>query len=141
MNELDYLLDTYFNKEDWHTERLSRESAEIFYRRQLEQKNIVFLKSSNNEEIQGYLEIWWLDQRQLSLVTEGKEFHAFNEDLVSGDFVFAASAYLEPAYRNKGNLKKMIQMMKDIQDHEHVGVVYEDGQNEGKFSFYKKGEI
>lgn len=142
MNELEYLLDTYFNKEDWHEERLSKKSAEIFYQRQLNEKNIVFLKSSNKEEILGYLEIRWLDQRQLGLVINQKEFHAFNENLTDGDFVFCSSAYIEPEHRNKGNLHRLNQMMKDQHaGRDYIGIIYEDGHKPGKFSFYKKGEI
>ena len=142
MNELKYLLDTYFNKEDWHEERLSKESAKIFYQRQLDEKNIVFLKSSNKEEILGYLEIRWLDKEQLDRIINQKEFNAFNENLTDGDFVFVSSAYIEPEQRNKGNVMKLNQMMKDQHaDRDYVGIIYENGYKPGKFKIYKKGEI
>jgi len=142
MNELDYLLDTYFNKEDWHKERLSPESAEVFYRRQLEEKNIVFLKSSNSEKILGYLEIWWLDKEQLGRIINQKEFNAFNEDLSEGKFVFVASAYIEEGHRNRKHLHRLNQMMKDQhKDRPYIGIIYENGHDTGNFKFYKKGEI
>ncbi len=141
IKELEYLLDTYYNKEDWHEERLSPESAEVFYRRQLRKKNIVFLNSSNKEEPCGYLEIRWLDQEQLSRIINKQEFHAFDENLVDGDFVLVIAAYIEPNYRNKGNLMKLNQMIKEQhKDRDYVGVVYEDCKT-GKFSFFRKGEI
>ena len=63
------------------------------------------------------------------------------EDLTEGDFVYVASAYLEPEVRHKGYIYDLNRMMKEKhKDRDYVGIVYED-QNTGTFEFYKKGEI
>lgn len=138
--ELGYLLDTYFHKENWHDGKLNEQQAEEHFSQQLERDNITFMKG-NEDDIVGYLEIYWLDNRQLGKIINRKFFDVLAEDLTKGDFVYVASAYLEPEFRNKGYIDDLKRMMKDKhKDHDYIGIIYEE-QNRGTFKFYKKGEI
>jgi len=140
MNLIDYLIDTYKNKEDWHDTRMKDWQVKEHYQRQLGRGNIVFMYDDNDEPV-GYLEIYWLDNKQLGKMINKKFFDVLAEDLTDGDFVYVASAYLEPEYRNKGYIYDLNRLMKDKhKDHEYVGIIYEE-QNTGNFQFYKKGEI
>ena len=139
--ELDYLVDTYMEKEDWHNGRLPNWAVKEHYKRQLTRNNVTFLTGAEDDII-GYLEIYWLDNQQLGKIINKKFFDVLAENLVHGDFVFVASAYIEPEHRNKGFIYDLNRKMKaKHKDRNYIGIIYEDAHNQGNFSFYKKGEI
>lgn len=139
MEDLDYLVDTYLNKEHWHQTKLSEEQSRAYFQKLLDNDNVVLMRIEGKPV--GYLSIWWLDQRQLTRLYNGEEFHAADENITDGDFVFVSGAYLEKKYRGKGNIKILNQMMKDThKDKDYVGIVYEDA-GKGKFVFNQKGEL
>ena len=138
--QLDYLIDTYLNKEQWHESRLEPWAAKEHYKRQLDRGNSKFLHGTD-DEIVGYLEIYWLDSQQLGKIVNKKFFDVLAENLIDGDFVYVASSYLEKEYRGQGYIHDLNQDMKDKhKDRDYVGIIYEE-HNTGSFKFYKKGEI
>lgn len=138
--KLDYLIDTYNNKEDWHTTRMEHWQVKEHFRRQLTHDNVTFM-TGTDDEIVGYLEIYWLNKYQAANVMNNKFFDVLEENLTEGDIVYVASAYLEPKYRGKGNIHDLNRMMKEKhKDRNYVGIMYEQ-HNTGTFKFYKKGEI
>jgi hemolysin-activating ACP:hemolysin acyltransferase len=138
MNDIEYLIDTYYNKETWHKTKLPKDTARKYFTKGLENGNIVILKE---EEPIGYLSVWFLDNEQAARVINRKPFHAADENITDGEIVYVANAYIEEEHRGKGNIRKLKEAMKQLHsDREYVGIIYRDSTNE-KFSFYKKGEI
>ena len=140
MKELDYLLDTYYNKEDWHESRLPQAEAKQYYEEQIKNKNIEFLKDKG--KIVGYLEIWFLDKEQTERIIAGEFFDCLKENITDGLIAYVQTAYIEKEHRGKRNLMKL---NKDLQykhkDGDWVGIMYQDGHNKGSFTFHKRGEI
>ena len=140
MEDIDYLVDTYLFKEDWHSSKLSEPFARQYFQKLIDSNNAVVLREG--AEPIGYLSIWWLDQQQMADMINGKHVHAADANITDGDFVFVSNAYIEPQHRKKDNIKRLNQMMKDKhKDRDYVGIIYQDGHNKEEFSFYKKGEI
>ena len=140
MSDLDYLLDTYLFKEDWHETKLSADFAKRYFSNLIEAEQVVVLREEG--EPIGYLSVWFLDKEQLAKLLNGETFHAFDEDITQGDFVFVSNAFLEHGKRNRGRINKLKSMMKDNhKERDYVGIIYQDGYHKERFSFYRKGEI
>jgi len=140
MEDIDYLVDTYILKEDWHNSKLPEEVARQYFHKLIDGKNVVVMRDGDKPI--GYLSVWFLDQEQLVRKLNGQPLHAVDENITDGDFVFVANAFIEERHRNKGNINRLNQMMKDQhEDRNYVGIIYQNGYNKGEFSFYKKGEI
>jgi len=140
MEDLDYLVNTYLLKEDWHQSKLDEEQARVYFSKLIDGKNVVVMKE--NDVPIGYLSVWFLNNEQTSRVLNKQPMHAADENITDGDIVFVSNAFVEERHRNKGNINRLNQMMKDQhKDRDYAGIIYQDGYNKGKFSFYKKGEI
>ena len=140
MEDIDYLVDTYLFKEDWHSTKLAEPLAREYFQKLIDSNNVVVMREG--AEAIGYLSIWWLDQDQIARKLNGKDVHAVDENITDGDFVFVSNAYVEPQHRNKKKINSLNQMMKDKhKDRDYVGIIYQNGYNKKEFSFYKKGEI
>jgi hypothetical protein len=140
MEDIDYLVETYLLKEDWHQSKLDETQARVYFQKLIEGKNVVVMREG--ERPIGYLSVWFLDNDQASRVLSKKPMHAADENLTDGEIVFVSNAFVEERYRNKGNIKRLNQMMKDQHEgRDYAGIIYQDGYNKGEFSFYKKGEI
>ncbi len=140
MSDLEYLLDTYYNKEKWHETKLPKDIGRTYFTKGLKDKNVVVLREA--DDIIGYISVWFLDNEQTARVISGQRFDAVDENITEGEIVFVANAYVENQFRHKGRIMELNQAMKDAHpDHEYVGIIFQDGFNKGKFSFYKKGEI
>ena len=140
MEDIDYLVETYLTKETWHETKLSRDLAYQYFNKLIDGKNVVVMKEE--EKPIGYLSVWFLDNDQTSRLINKQPMHAADENITDGDIVYVSNAFVEERYRNKGNINRLNQMMKDQhKDRDYVGIIYQDGYNKGEFSFYKKGEI
>ena len=140
MEDLDYLVDTYLFKEDWHQSKLSADFARDYFRKLISINNVVVLRE--DDEPVGYLSVWFLDKDQLARLINGDDFYALDEDITDGDFVFVSNAFIEHGKRNRGRINKLKNMMKENhKDRDYVGIIYQDGYHKELFSFYKKGEI
>lgn len=140
MTDLEYITHTYYEKETWHETKLPRDIGRSYITQGLKDKNFLVLREEEN--IIGYISVWFLDNEQTSRVISGQRFDAVDENITNGEIVFVANAYVEEKYRHKGRIMQLSQAMKDVhKTHEYVGIIFQDGFNKSKFSFYKKGEI
>jgi hypothetical protein len=140
MTDLEYITHTYYEKEHWHETKLPKDIGRAYFTKGLKNKNFVVYRE--NDEIIGYISVWFLDNEQTARVISGQRFDAVDENITEGEIVFVANAFVEKKHRHKNQIMRLNQAMKDAHpDHEYVGIIFQDGFNKGKFSFYKKGEI
>jgi hemolysin-activating ACP:hemolysin acyltransferase len=140
MTDLEYITQTYYEKETWHETKLPKDIGRTYFTKGLENKNFVVLREEGLPI--GYISVWFLDNEQTSRVISGQAFHAVDENITDGEIVFVANAYVEKEHRHNKKIMQLNQAMKDAhKTHDYVGIIFQDGFNKGKFSFYKKGEI
>ena len=105
-NLIDQLIEIYFECEDWHNTKLTRQQSENYFRKLLEKGNLITY--SNFKWIIGYIEYWRINLDQLGRLLSDQPFYPMDEDISTGEICYVANIFIREPNRNS----RVIQYLK-----------------------------
>ncbi len=90
---IEQLTNIYYEKENWHKDKLSKEDANKYHERLLMQGNILTVVKDN--ELKGYIEVWCINYEQLGRIMCGIPIYAFQENITDGEIAYVTNGWVD----------------------------------------------